>query len=347
MSKIEITQTLAEIIKSEREKRNISARKLSEQLGKSITYISLIERKKVQKIDYESLDKIFHAILHDLDEKSYSEYMKNLSVTVGLDLDNKDLENEEWLYYFSYIKREIPITDDIIEFIKTSLEELSITSDELISTINKNIGLKNKDIEDNKLVINDTSISYKFNLSENVVEEIIQKKKISSNYVLMLGIINNIYILKNYDSQEAIDKAYDFLFSHKFYTLNQIVKSRKQHTQDKNPKNNNYSNETEYELPIYEESFKKSLDSLVSYFNFQRDFNILNAIKITDTLNYNLKYDAGFMNVIFKIPFFKYFKDFDKEQKQEFLNSLIELIKDTIEKNKTSQINDDEYTHPD
>ncbi len=345
MSKIEITQTLAETIKSEREKRNISARKLSEQLGKSITYISLIERRKVQKIDYESLDKIFHAILYDLDEKSYNEYMKNLSVTVGL--NHKDLENEEWLYYLDYIKREIPITDDIIEFIKTSLEELSITSDELISTINKNIGLKNKNIEDNKLVINDTSVSYKFNLSKNVVEEIIQKKKISSNYVLMLGIINNIYILKNYDSQEAIDKAYDFLFSCRFYSLNEIVKIRKQHNQNKNSENNNYSNEIEYELPIYEEPFKNSLDSLVSYFEFQRDLNILNALKITDTLNSNINYDAGFMNVIFKIPFSKLFKYLNKEQKQEFLTNLTELVKVTVEKSLPPKINDDEYISQD
>lgn len=349
MSKIEITPKLAEIIKNEREKRNLSARKLSLLLRKSITYISLIERNKVQRIDSESLYNIFREILFDLDEKSYDEYMKNLSVNVGLNLDKKDLKNEEWLYHLDYIKREILITKDIREFIQTSLEELSITSDELVSTINKNIGLENKNIEENKLILgdDDNSAIYKFNLSENVVEQIIQRKINSSNYILMLGIISNIYILKNYGAQEALDKASDFLVNHKFYTLNQILKSRKQHNQNKDSKNSQYSNETEYELPIYEESFSKSLNLLVSYFKFQRDFNMSNALQITDTLNHNLKYDAGFMNVIFKIPFFKHFKDFEKEQKQEFLNDLLKLIKDTIEKNKPPQTNDDEYTFPD
>lgn len=345
MADIRITEKLATIIKTERQKKNISAKDLSKYIGKSDSYISTLERNKIDYIKQDLLFKIFEKISNS-SSKELKEYMDNILADAFLEfkLNNKELKKQEWMLQLSLIIREIPIPPSIIRFIKESLSELNKSELDLTRKINENTYFPDQnDYEFNILYVeNDGSWSYRFKLDDNVILDILNKKIKFINYITMLGIIYNIYLLQGESNAEAQVKAEEFLKNNKFYNLRQVVTARQQHLNKELTQIS--SDDYSFELPKYEEEFDKSLKEIKKYITQLRDIKINSAFTLVKTTEANLKSDAGFMNVIYSIPFSQLFADLTKEQKQEFLTNLSKLIDTTIEKSKPSQINDDEYS---
>lgn len=343
MADVKITEKLASIIKTERQKKKISAKDLSSYIGKSASYISTLERNKIDYIKEDLLYKIFEKISNS-SQSGLDDYIENILADAFLEfkLNDKELKKQEWMLQLSLVIREIPISMKIVEFIKESLSELNKTEIDLTRKINENTYCDDQEnYEFNKLYVeNDGRWSYRFKIDDDLIENILNKKIRVINYVTMLGIIYNIYLLKGESDHDAQDKADDFLKSRKFYNLRQIVTARQQSLNKEI--NQISSGEYSFELPKYEEEFDKSLKEIRNYISQLRDMKIDTAFTIVKTTESNIKIDPGFMNVIYSIPFGKLFKDSSKEQKQKFLTSLSKLIKDTLEKNEP-QNQDDEY----
>lgn len=340
MPDITITSNLASIIKEERKKANISAKDLSNYLNKSDAYISTLERGNIKKIDEDTFINIFRKI-RDCSNEDANKFLSE-SITNGLtsiNYDEKELAKQTWLLKLNYVIREIPIPKIIVDFINESLVELNKTPDDLTEQINKNQYFdKKENFESNKIYLHPDGWSYKFNLDPTIIKSILSKKTTSINYITMLGIIYNIYLLKGEDNKNASNLAKDFLKSNKFYTLVEISTARKQHAKKQEITN---PDEYSFELPKYEEDIDNSLESIKKYIYKLRDLKVDTAFRVVKTTEANLKYDAGFMTVIYTIPFANLFKDLNKEEKQIFLNDLSKLIDKTVNNSKKNLTNDD------
>lgn len=341
MPKIKITQKLAETIKNERENRNISARKLSELLGKSISYISSIETDKIKSIDPLAFDDIFRAILDDLDEKAYQNYMNNLTADVEFELTKEEKEKETWLIEYDLILRKIPIHNSIIDYINSELTNLNKTIDDLLIQLNKNETIK-EDIQSNKLKVffNDEkgSIgwSYKFEVDKETIEKILNKEKHTCNYITMLGIIYSLNVIKGINFSDSLTLAENFLSEHKFYKVKELRKAK---SQNKISKTNKDTSEFYSYLPDEDfdlENQKKILDEHFSVFG---ELDVLYSLKTIKSLNNNLKVDLPFMFALFQMPFHK-LKNTPKEKKQELIKTIRKLIDEATVENTYDEVSD-------
>lgn len=334
MPKIKITEKLAEIIKNERENRNISARKLSEKLDKSISYISTIETLKVQRIDPSAFNDIFHAILEDLDDNAYNNYMNNLTSNVEFELTEKEKEKETWLAEYDLILRKIPIHNSIIDYINSELTNLNKTIDDLLIQLNKNETIK-EDIESNKLKVffndekGDVSWAYKFEVNKETLEKILNKEQQSCNYITMLGIIYSLNIIKGNTFIDSFELAEKLLSEHKFYRVKELRKAKSQNKISKTNKDTSefYSYLSEEDLDL--ENQKRILDKHFSIFG---ELDVLYSLKTIKSLNNNLKSDLPFMFALFQIHFDR-LKNVPKEKKQELINKIRKLTNELAEEN--------------
>jgi transcriptional regulator with XRE-family HTH domain len=342
MSQIKMTEKLCLTIKEERIKNNLSARQLSNKVDRSISYISSLERGKIDNIDEDTFIKIFRTILSEKSEKDFNDYMNNLLADISFELTQNEINDHEWLLQFSLTIRKLPITQDIIDFIESKLDSLNKTPEDLVNKINENTYLPDKDtLEENKLNVffnnNKVGWSYKFNLNNTFIEDIINKKITDINYVNMLSIIYNIFLLEEFTTSNAMNEAKKFLKNHKFYTLEEIQSLRAK-------KLTKSSDDVFYniELPDYEIEFDDNLEELIKHMNFFKDLNIKYASESLKTLNRNIGFDPKFMLAMFNIPFhllnnINLSDETGEEQfkiRQKFLTSVSKLLKETIDSNK-------------
>ncbi|MBN1044887.1 hypothetical protein DVW08_05810 [Clostridium botulinum] len=341
MANIIVTPQLASIIKRERTNASpkLSAKELSLAIDKSDTYISTLERGNIKKLDSKLFIKIFRKIKICSDEEfqNYINQILNDAFT-SLHYNEKELKHQEWILQLSLIIRKIPIPKTVVEFIKNSLDELNITVNDLTRKINENIYLPSpEDFEYNTLKVFDNGRwGYKYKLNDTILEKILSSDTKSCNYITMLGITYNIYLLQGNDDQTAQQKANMFLSDNQFYNLRDIHRARNIETKKKENQNDDdlYSSLV---LPEYEISFNTEFEKLKKRIREYRDMNIESALPMIKSINENLSLDLPFTNFIYKISFAKLFKDLTVEQKKEFLSNLLDLIKDSIEKNKSTK----------
>ncbi|NFF21941.1 helix-turn-helix domain-containing protein [Clostridium botulinum] len=350
MPDIIVTSELASIIKRERTNvtPRLSAKDLSKYIGKSETYISTLERGNIKNIDEDTFIQIFKKI-NNCSDKEFNDYLNNI-LNEGLssiELTEEELENQKWMYQLNLIIRQIPIPTSVVAFIKNSLTELDKTYIDLTNKINENTYLDNKEnYEDNKLyILKNQRSAYKFNINNNIINKILNRDIKSTNYITMLGIIYNIFLLKGDGDKVASNYAKDFLLKHKFYNLEQILEARHQHAKKEI---NTSSSDFSFKLPKYELEFEQSLKSISNYIERLRDIKVNLAYSVVRTVEENLlQYNKdGFVDMIYTIPFGKLLKDCTQEQKQEFLDNIFRLIKDTLDKNESDQTNT-EFKHQD
>jgi transcriptional regulator with XRE-family HTH domain len=336
MPNIKLTAKLIDKIKTERTENKISAKELSESLERSPSYISTLERGKIDFIEPDLLEDIFRKILNTSQEK-LEEFMNTLFSEMEVQLTDKEKEDYKNIKTYELIIRKIPITKDIIEDIKSRLDQTEKTTTDLIDIINSNLYLEEKEtLNDNELFIYTTTSdngvnvgwSYKFNVNLNYIENILNGTITSVNYITMLGIIYNLLLLEDVDYTIATAQAEIYLKKHKFYTLSEIQSELKK-------------SETEpfYDidsLPDYEKEYNTKFKDLLNHFKFMRTTNIEYSLKAIESLNLNFKFDMKFMFALFNLPFFS-LKSLDFKQRQEVLIKINKILKETI-------VNKDTYT---
>lgn len=234
MAEVNVTPVLRDTIKNYRKELKLRGDELSKKLKKNTSFISQLETGKIKTISTNLLYKIFDELFKNDNNKDQkiNDTFKQMQLT----LSDKELERQEWMIIMDLQYRKIPITDSIIQYIKTNLEELNITSKDLIAAINKNTDLISEysqeqidDMEDNKVYPtfkkSEDDASYisgmhiKFNLADNFIDDIMSSKIKRCNFITMQGIIYNILTLKGLNYEDAINQSEKFLFKQKFYTI--------------------------------------------------------------------------------------------------------------------------------
>lgn len=328
MAEVNVTPILRDTIKNYRKELKIRGDELSKKLRKNTSFISQLETGKIETISTSLLYKIFDELFKN--DSNKEQKINDTFKQMQLSLSDKELERQEWMTIMDLQYRKIPITDSIIQFIQNNLQELNITSNDLIDIINKNSDLINdysqEDIdgmEDNKVYPtfkkSEDDASYivgmhiKFNLPDTYIEDIVNKKIKRCNFVTMQGIIYNIYSLKGIADKEAIKQAENFLYEQKFYTIMYKQYLTRHKLVD--------------ELADYDIDFNKKMKKLNSMLSSINDSqpNLLN--NILGTIIKNLDNQPGLTLSVFKrnldplkqIPVSEqklFMKDFDKLLKE-------------------------------
>ena len=233
MPKIVVTDRLADTLKMLRTQNGIKSKDLAEHLGKTPGYISKLEKQEVKNIDTETVEAIFAFILGEDYKKT--EIWEQVYASLQIKYSKAEIDEEIWFTNFDTVYRHIPIPDTIIEYFNNKIETLEITRDLLLQRINSNEALS--DDEKNDLNIK-PNIWYsvtpgkgsliKISMSENMLSDILDKKRLSSPYVFVYCILYYLVKIEKYGELVEIEENQNIqihqevtsiLNEHKFYSI--------------------------------------------------------------------------------------------------------------------------------
>ncbi|APM37793.1 helix-turn-helix domain-containing protein [Clostridium kluyveri] len=323
MPVVHVDDTLRNAIKEERKKRGLRGDILAKDIHKSASYISQIENGTISTMDISILYAIFKRII-DLPEKDLSDYIfekfdKNIKFT------EKDIRKREWILNLEYQFRLFPISLEIINYLQTKLNNLNISPKDLVLRINQNEDLEesvlNK-LKDNVVWVKmdedgQTQTAIKFNLAEDYIDQILNKKIKTINKINMEGILYSIYKLEGMNPFDANIKADKKLLDFKFYTLEE------RNQKIKKAKNGNIDLST----IISEEDSEcsKYIYDIAGDFSALRDINPVYGLAVLKAFYRSLNLNKNLMYGILKLDFSE-LKDISNERKKVFIDEVQKLI---------------------
>ncbi len=342
MPLIEMTTELIKIIKDERSKNKITGEVLASAIGKTRAYISQIENGKVPLIDIDTLRSILQAatkLKGDEFNLYINDLLKRISATVNLDA----MEREEWMFIFDLQIREFNVSNTIIDFIKAKCNELNITYKNLVHEINKNKGLEfSSTFEPNKVKViiqKDTvGTAIRFEFEEDFVDKIVSKNITKINYINLLGIIYNIFLLENHTDETAKILAEQFLQSNDIITILDRDRKKRDNLKHKLETGEEFDPEAN-EVTKNDKEFAKEYTKTKFWLEHLNDAKPDEAFEYLSVLNKNFEIDWKLMFAIMSSPIFK-LKVLPFSVRKDFFTEYKELLKKYIE--KTKGINDEQ-----
>lgn len=217
-NKIQVTQTLGEAFKYLRQLNKIKSTLLSMEINKSPSYISKFEKAEINSIDYDTFFELVSII---------SRPDNNITKSIELLLDyafKRDIFFEEWVLDFDYFHRTTQIPTTYKEIIKTAMDSLQITTNDLCSYITQattnNFNTTNlKEIDSlphNKILCNENTKSkgayFFISITEYELEDIINSTESTSCYAKLSFILFCIYSLQGAEKSDAYSKAASTLY---------------------------------------------------------------------------------------------------------------------------------------
>lgn len=337
---VKVTDSLREIIKSERKKRNLRGDVLSKNIGKSASYISLLERGNIDTIELSLFHNLFKNIIVELPEENFYDYLNNILMGTSVKYTREEIEHEQWMKSFEIQYRQFPITEELINYISTALNNLnsSITPEKLVLEINKNKGLD--DIDKTKLKPNiadvrfdeDGNVAYSimFDLPLDFISNILSKKTETINYINMLGILYNIHLLDGMNSNDSTILSERILKENNFITvkernkklINRLAEKKKQI--EKSGKNEQI-NLIELLDSDTEKEYQKNYEAVKEHIRWLKNQNILYANKTMTSFKRNLDEEPSITFAVLNKCFYN-LKDLSIDEKKDFLLKLNSLI---------------------
>lgn len=325
MPYVEVTESLREVIKTERKRRNLRGDDLSKLIGRSPSYISQLERGNISSLELKIFYKIFKNII-TLKGESFIKYLDKVLSSSTIKLSKEEIEKETWYQNFELQLRKFPITQDIIDFINYKLKNLNIDGKFLVNKINENEDLPKEYISEpsntlNVTVDEDGSINtaIKFNLPENFIDNIINEKVESINAINMEGILYSIFKLEGNSKIDASELAQSKLKDFK------IITARERNRLIRQALKNNKPEEIEKYVTEAETSFNDILHEIIKHFKFIKTLDLSYGLKVISAFNKNLDLDNMLTCAVIKQDFGK-LKILSVEQQREFINDFKQLI---------------------
>ena len=345
MPLIEMTEELIKIVKDERAKSKMSGETLASAIKKNRAFVSQLENGKIPLIDLEILHNILKVITKQ-SEDDFNVYIEELLRKILPHYSSDSIKKDEWMVIFDLQFREFSITDTIIDFITTKCTNLKISFEQLVGEINKNKDLEYSTIyEPNKLNVifqNDSlGTVIRFSLKEDYIKNICSKRISKINYINLLGIIYNLFILENEDANNATILAEQFLESNDIITIVQRDIKKRENLkkildageEDKYEFNEVTKNDTEYA-----KAYKKTEFWFRNLYDAKPD----EAFKYLNDLNKNFESDWKLMFAIMGSPIFN-LKALSFNVKKDFFNDYKELLKKYADKAKDIKPKEEEY----
>lgn len=229
--KVLLTPLLQDTIKNLRKKYNKRGDDLSKQLKKGASYISQIENGKIKEIEFDSLLEIFHLILN-MPNESFFNFMNDYINEIIKNNNKKKLVYEDWIHIFILQEKQFSLTDNIILFIKSKLEKLEKSPDDLVDKINENNQLDNwvdkRSYIPNKVYVNatssglyeseefDTTIWVRYALDKDLIKNILNHNISTINYVNMYAIFRNLFEFEDNTPSSVHKKTEQIMLDNNF-----------------------------------------------------------------------------------------------------------------------------------
>lgn len=336
MPTINITETLRNIIKDERKKRNISSVRLSELISKGNAYISQIESGKISSIKIDIFYDIFDKLI-DLPNDQRNEYIKtNILDRLSIKMSKKELEEQAWYIMFDMKIRKFPINETLRKWIINKRSQLNLTTLELVEYINQNNDLKDR--EKDKLKPNQLSIKFNddgtseasifFHFEDDFITNIENQSIEIISYIDMQGIIYNLFRIEGVNIADAIERSEILLRQNDFLTISERKQIIRKNLNQKSLAKEDF-NHYDLEPTEFLKEHGKILDNIISAFQYIRDKNISYSLKQITQLEKNMKSDIGLMYAIFGFPFDK-LESLDFETKKKIIFEMKNLINSYI-----------------
>lgn len=354
MAKYDVTTELASVIKSTRIANNVTAKTVAEHIGKSQSYISKLEKGDIKSIDQSELISIFEFILgsgdafQDFLNKSLSKIMSS----VALRYNDDEINEQFWYLNFDQVLRLIPIPQKMIDELSENIKNKNISIEYLCERINGNEYIS-PEIADLDSYPYNTWFPFvengeikarciKMKVSKSEIYDILNKNKVSTNYVTMLSIVYYINIIIKYCNSTEISKeqykevmefSEEYLNSHRFFSLEE---RRYLEINAKSEK------EREALLSEFDKENANTINMIINAFRIFSDIDILKTTEYLNQFKKNLDWDSGFMLRLISFSVYE-ISNVDTEQKQQLLydiKNLIDKYKNSSDKENQMKIYD-------
>jgi transcriptional regulator with XRE-family HTH domain len=346
MPKIEMSAELGIKIKELRLNHQVKAKDLAVHMEKSPAYISKLENGEIKQIEYSLFVDMINFITGN--ENGYENFMTKFSEDIAID----EFDKSTLLQNFDTIDRQIPVSEELVQFIKNKMSQLHIDALSLIEYINKNEDLdenffaKNSiikaDCKENiwiyyKTVIDGESHQGFFILLNYSVEQLLRLLSgeiESTNHTFIYAIVYHLlkYENNNIDNKESNDviqkRTSEILRSYKFYTIS----DRRDFAEKSNSKQ-------EYDklLSDFDKKNMHLINQLLSSISFISDYDVKYANEKLSLIVNNLEIDSSFALSFMALPL-KELADVNVRIKKEFLQEVKMLIETYEDKAKSEVI---------
>lgn len=330
MPNIPLTPSLRSSIRELRKNNKIRGDVLSNSLGKGSAYISQIEGGRIQFVDLEMLNRILQSISNTSD-KTYNNFLQNYLSNVILHMSQNNLMEEIWVHQLYLCSLKSPITDPIIEFIASKLQEREMHPETFATLINQNRILTSySEYEKNDLHLEISTsesgsplIAYtiRYDIPSDMISRILNKEITEISYINLHGIIFYLFYLVGNLPKDGLALCNRFLYEHGFlntFEFRAQVYSKRVKTISAAPDLMFYGQQ-----PVdYEEKYHRILEDILIGFDIVRKRDIVFACDILKKLQANMHNDLGFMLSILSAPL----KDIPLDKKQDFWYEFSKLV---------------------
>ena len=321
MPKVRLTEELSNALKNTRHDKDKKASDVATEIGKSTAFISKLENNAVEYVDLDVIAAIFQFLIGK--DKNFEDYINPLLEKASMKLTHKEIEKQQWMQVFDMVSRRIPIPVSLISFLNDELKKLNLTPQQIILEMNKNEELSDEDLlntNKNSLIFDkskEDSYSYIiFALEENLLTEILNGEKKTSNYITMEGIVRTLYKIEGFSVDDATNKVISALNDNKFYSL---------YEKKKLLRNNKLREDMEAVLTDFDKANRKTVNSIMKNIMMLSEWNIDYANKKLKNLDSSFETDPPFILAVIGSEFFK-LKNVKTENKKQFLSELNKLI---------------------
>jgi transcriptional regulator with XRE-family HTH domain len=347
MQKIEVTDDIANRLKTIRMKNSIKSKELAEHIEKSAAYITKLEKAEIKNIDKELLKKIINYITSSEDgfEKFFEDYI--------IEIPANEIDSDIWMMNFDSLERKIPVPKALVNYINEELGRLNVTTTALINYINENEDLNSDFFSKHNLNRNDYELNiwHKYatiedeqhrvaffillNLNVEQLDKILSFELDSCNHMILFAVVYHLLKYDNKlngqpsDNDTLQSKAINILQQFKFYSLSDRSKLSKQaKTKD----------EFESLLNDFDKDNMEHITNFLNCVNFLSDYDIKYANEKLKGIVENLEMDCSFALSFMAISL-STLSDINVTQRKKFLDSVRNLINQFNSTNKSeSQI---------
>jgi len=328
MARAIITDKLSETLRSFRVQNKIPSKELALYIGKSPAYITQIENGTIKSIDTCVLRSILEYITRENDIAKTAE---RIYESFSIKYSSEEMRNQLWLYNFDTTECLIPIPEGLIDEINTEMDEIGISREYLLSRINANEMLSQKEIADRSLPINEwykddeNHLNAKIEMNRELLDSILDKKKKNVQYIFVLAISFYLTKIEKYGEKRDIlneenvllmQTTRDRLINHRFLSLN-----------DKYSLLSKTKSQEEYNsiLNSFDIENFNCIKTIISGFEYASHRNVVDTNKKLKQFCLNMQWDLGYMLKLVSLEFDKLEKVSvtDKKKMLEEIDSLI------------------------
>jgi predicted transcriptional regulator len=337
MAKFEVTQELASTIKAVRVQNNVSAKILADFIGKSQSYISKLEKAEIKTIEERELTAIFQFIYKEIEngQESMNSILNKLYSTIKVQFSDDEIATQMWWNNYDTVSRRIPVPSEMIDDIVGRMEKLNLSSVELCRRINSNEGLS-KDIKNiekydyNKwyafIINNRMKFSFiKLNFSQEYIDNVLNKRISSVNYITMLSISFYLFKIEKYgerieiteeENKELYYSVLNYLSSYRFFSIEERNRLEKLAKTEE---------EKEKLLSSFDKENQHLVNQVINKYKIFSEVDIQVCNKVFINYLKNLDWDIGFMMMLANIRFAE-LDDVSFSNKQKMLDEILEVV---------------------